>query len=312
MTGCRTGGEDEDPLVRARNRLAAVLGNRRARLDDLRNGFDAMMLEADLEDDVSVADLSIGDVPALRVQAGPVTEDRVLVWFHGGGYVIGSPRGYQFAAAALSRSIGAPVVVPDYRLAPEHPFPAAVDDATTVVDAIIAEYGPENTVIGGDSAGGGLSVAVLVRARDRGLPLPAAAVVVSPLADFTGSGESITSNRHTDPVITERSLRDLRAAYLGDTDAENPLASPVFADLRGLPPILFLASDSEILLDDAVRLHRNVQARYGSSVLSVYSETFHAWTLSTDILPRAREGVAEIGAFVGDVLRRAETAPSTP
>ncbi|MEY1674815.1 alpha/beta hydrolase [Gordonia sp. ABKF26] len=306
-----TGAGDDDLLVRARDRLAAVLGNRRARLDDLRRDLDTMMLDAVVDDDVSVTDVIVGGVPAVRVRAGAVADNRVLVWFHGGGYVMGSARGYQHAAAALSRSTGAPVIVPDYRLAPEHPFPAAVDDAASVVDAVIAEFGAERTVIGGDSAGGGLTVAVLIHARDRGAELPAAAAVVSPLADFTASGESIANNRHTDPVITERSLRDLRAAYIRDADAENPLASPVFADLRGLPPILVLASESEILLDDAVRLHRNVQASNGSSVLSVYSETFHAWTLSTDILPRAREGVAEIGVFIGDVLRRAEAAPST-
>lgn len=296
--------EHDGALARARDSFAAVFGNGRLGLGELRRNLDTMMTESALAEDVSVEEVVVGDVAALHVTAGVGTGAGagVLVWFHGGGYVMGSPRGYAHAAAALSRALRMPVIVPDYRLAPEHPFPAALDDAAAVVDAVVARYGAENVAVGGDSAGGGLTCAVLVHARQRGATLPAVAVAVSPLADFTASGASIESNRETDPVITARSLRNLAAAYLCDHDRSLPLASPVFADLAGLPPILFLASDSEILLDDAVRLDERVRAGGGISVLSVYPDTCHAWTLFTDFLPAAREGVAEISDFIRKVL----------
>lgn len=288
-------------LERARNSFAAVFGNGRLSLDELRRNLDAMMLGSELADDVTVRPVVIGGVESLRVTAGSATADNVLVWFHGGGYVMGSPHGYRHAAAALSRALGSAVILPDYRLAPEHPFPAALDDAAAVMDALVARYGPAHTAVGGDSAGGGLTVAALVDARERGVALPAAAVAVSPLADFTASGESIAVNRDTDPVITQRSLGMLAATYLRDHDRDHPLASPVFADLGGLPPILLLASDSEILLDDATRIDASIRSSGGESTLSVYPDTCHAWTLFTEFLPQARAGVDEIARFIGKV-----------
>lgn len=292
----------DEVLTRARESFGSVFGDGKLSLRQLRGNLDAMMLEPVLAADVSVRETSIAGVPALSVVAGQDIDDNVLVWLHGGGYVMGSARGYRHAAAALSRAMGSRVIVPDYRLAPECPFPAAVDDATRVLGAVVAEYGPERTVLGGDSAGGGLTVATLIASRDSNCPLPAAAAVVSPLADFTVSGASVAPNRDTDPVITQRDLGLLATAYLQGHDPRDPLVSPVFGSLAGFPPILLLASDSEILLDDAVRLHDAVQAGGGTSTLSVHSDTCHAWTLFTDFLPQAREGVAEIADFFRKAL----------
>ncbi|MBF6277882.1 hydrolase [Nocardia sp. 852002-20019_SCH5090214] len=291
-----------EALNRARTSFASVFGDGRLSLAQLRGNLDAMMLEPALAEDVSVVESTIEGVPVLRVSAGTGIGDDVLVWLHGGGYVMGSAHGYRHAAAALSRAMSAVVIVPDYRLAPEFPFPAALDDATRILGAVIAEFGAEHTVIGGDSAGGGLTVATLIASRDSGSPLPAAAAVVSPLADFTVSGATVVTNRATDPVITERDLGLLAATYLQGHDRSDPLASPVFGDLAGLPPMLLLASDSEILLDDAVRIHEAMQRTGGSSTLSVHPDTCHAWTLFTDFLPQAREGVAEIAGFSRKVL----------
>ncbi len=292
----------DEALARACQAFASVFGDGRLSLVQLRGNLDTMMLEPALDADVSVQETSIAGVPALRVAAGTDIDDTVLVWLHGGGYVMGSAHGYRHAAAALSRAMGSLVIVPDYRLAPEFLFPAALEDATRVLGAVIAEFGAERTVIGGDSAGGGLTVATLIASRDSGAPLPGAAAVVSPLADFTISGASVVTNRDTDPVITERSLGLLASTYLQGHDRLDPLASPVFGDLAGLPPILLLVSDSEILLDDAVRIHDAVQVAGGSSALSVHPDTCHAWTLFTDFLPQAREGVAEIADFFRKVL----------
>lgn len=284
-------------LDRAKEQFAAVFGDGTLSLDQMRVNLDVMMTRGALDPDVDVVPVTLGGVEALRVSASEV-DDRVLVWLHGGGYVMGSPRGYVRAAAAISRALGSAVVVPDYRLAPEHPFPAALEDATQVVEALIAEVGAGHVAVAGDSAGGGLTVATLVNLRDRGTPLPAAAVAVSPLADFTGSGASVIANEATDPVIRPHSLPMLAASYLRRQDRQTPLASPVFAQLHDLPPLLLLASDTEILLDDAVRIAANVQAVGGECTLSIHSDTCHAWTLFTDILPQAGLGVAEIAAFV--------------
>lgn len=284
-------------LERAKEQFAAVFGDGTLSLDQLRTNLDEMMSRPTLDPDVEVTSVVVGGVEALRVSAGEV-DDRVLVWFHGGGYVMGSPRGYSHAAAAVSRALGSAVLLPDYRLAPEHVFPAALDDATAVVTALIADIGADHTAVAGDSAGGGLTVATLVALRDRGLPLPAAAAAVSPLADFTASGDSLVSNEGTDPVIRPRSLPMLAASYLRREDRRTPLASPVFAPLHSLPPLLLLASDSETLLDDAVRIAAKVREEGGECTLSVHPDTCHAWTLFTDFLPQADEGVAEIAAFV--------------
>ncbi|MBC2637663.1 MULTISPECIES: alpha/beta hydrolase fold domain-containing protein [unclassified Rhodococcus (in: high G+C Gram-positive bacteria)] len=293
----------EAALHRARESFASVFASGRPTLKQLRSNLDAMMLEPALADDVSVEELTVAGVDCLRVTAGPEIDGNVLVWFHGGGYVMGSAHGYRHAAAALARALGSAVLLPEYRLAPEAPFPAAVEDAAAVLGAVVAEHGPEHTAVGGDSAGGGLTIAALVRTREAGSALPATAVVVSPLADFTAAGASVTANAGTDPVITERALGLLAASYLQGHDPRDPLASPVFADLAGLPPLLLLASDSETLLDDSVRIHESVQAAGGTSTLSVYPDTCHAWTLFSEFLPQAREGVDEIARALREVLR---------
>lgn len=284
-------------LDRAKQQFAAVFAGDSPSLDQLRVNLDAMMTRPVLDADVEVEPVTPGGVEALRVSAGDV-DDRVLVWLHGGGYVMGSPRGYAHAAAALSRALGSAVIVPDYRLAPEHPFPAALDDATRVVEALIADTGAHRVAVAGDSAGGGLTVATLVNLRDRGTALPAAAVAVSPLADFTASGASVSSNEATDPVIRPGSLPMLAASYLRRQDRRTAMASPVFAQLHDLPPLLILASDSETLLDDAVRLAANVQESGGECILSVHPDTCHAWILFSDFLPQAGEGLTEIATFV--------------
>lgn len=286
-----------DSLERATNEFAAVFGDGTISLRQLRKNLDSMMTRSHLESDVDVTPVTLGGVGCLRVSAG-VVDDKVLIWFHGGGYVMGSPQGYTRTAAAVSRALRAAVVVPDYRLAPEHPFPAALEDAVRVVEALSADLGAERLAVAGDSAGGGLTLAVLVALRERGRPRPAAAVAVSPLADFTASGNSMSVNEATDRVIRPQSLPMLAASYLGRRDRKMPLASPVFAPLHDLPPLLLLASGTETLLDDAVRIAAKVREAGGEHTLSIYPDTCHAWTLFSDFLPQAKEGVAEIASFV--------------
>lgn len=293
----------QDALFRAKDLFAGVFGDGTLTLPELRANLDRMMEEATLDDDVSVDEVVVAGVNTLRVEAGTVATDSVMVWLHGGGYVMGSAHGYRQTAAVLSRALGLAVVVPDYRLAPESPFPAALEDACAVLNACVAQYGGGHVVVGGDSAGGGLAMASLLQMRDRGVVSPAAAVLVSPLADLSGSGASVQSNAGLDPIITARSLRGLAASYLHGHDRRDPRASPVFGDLAGLPPVLLLASDSEALLDDAVRMHESIQNADGESTLSIYPDTCHAWTLFAHFMPQARRGVDEIAQFAGEVLK---------
>ncbi|MFC8528879.1 alpha/beta hydrolase [Nocardia sp. NPDC057227] len=281
-------------LEEAETAWSSVFGDGRLPLDRLRRNLDAMMSETPVPPNVPVTSDTVADVPCLRVGTGT----RTLVWFHGGGYVMGSPHGYRAAAATLSAALDAQVLLPDYRLAPEHPFPAAFDDATAVLTALSAD---DTLIAGGDSAGGGLVLAATSAARDRGAATPSAVIAVSPLADFTASGDSFTTNAGTDPVISARALRGLAASYLRGHDPSDPRVSPLFAAFHDLPPILFLASDREALRDDAVRMHATARAAGNRGALSIHPDACHAWTLFAD-LPQARRALAEMTDFVNGAL----------
>ena len=293
---------DADALQRADDELRKVFGDGRRPLEVMRQNLDEMMIAQGLPDDVTVDEVSAGGVPALRVAAGAVDDSAAVVWLHGGGYVMGSAQGYRGVAAAISAASGHPVVVPDYRRAPEAPLPAPVEDAAAVMGWAAQTYG-DRWVLAGDSAGGGLTMASLIRARDSGTALPAGAVLMSPLADFTASGESFDTHAGTDTAISKRSVKSLAVAYLQGHDPRDPLVSPVFGDLSGLPATFILVSEREVLLDDARALHAALQEGGTPSTLSVYSWVCHAWTMFTAYMPRAQHAAAEIGHFVRDVLR---------
>ncbi|GAA2533414.1 alpha/beta hydrolase [Mycolicibacterium diernhoferi] len=293
---------DAEALQRADGELREVFGDGRRPLEVMRQNLDDMMIGQGLPTDVTVTEVSAGGVPALRVSAGVVDDSAAVVWLHGGGYVMGSAYGYRGVAAAISAASGHPVVVPDYRRAPEAPFPAAVEDAEAVMGWAAQNFG-DRWVLAGDSAGGGLTMASLIRARENGGPLPAGAVLMSPLADFTASGDSFDTQAGTDTAISRRSVKSLAVAYLQGHDPRDPLASPVFGDLAGLPATLILVSEREVLLDDAKMLHDALRRGGSPSTLSVYSWVCHAWTMFTAYMPRAQRAAAEIGDFVRGVLR---------
>jgi acetyl esterase/lipase len=268
---------------------------------ELRDRLDEMMSASGLPDDTTITELSAAGVPALRVCTGPVDDSAAIVWLHGGGYLIGSAHGYRGMAAAVSAASGHPVVVPDYRRAPEDPYPAALTDVQAVMGWAADTYG-DRWVLAGDSAGGGLTMASLMRARDAAAPMPAAAVLVSPLADLTASGASFDTYADDDVAISRRSVKNLAYAYLAGHDARDPQVSPVFGTYDRMPPTLIMAGDREVLLDDARTLHAAVQRDGSSSVLSVYPGVCHAWTMFASYMPRAQRAVEEIGAFVRDAF----------
>lgn len=269
-----------------------------ATVDDLRTAYDELLLQFPLPAGVEPVEGMAGGVPVLSVTAEGATRDKALVWFHGGGYVLGSARGFQELGHTLSRASGLTVVLPDYRRAPENKFPAAVDDGVAALTDLVSTYGADSLVVGGDSAGGGLTLAALTVLRDRGAPLPAAAVFVSPLLDFTASGASVDLYDGSDIAVSRGSIANLGEAYLQGHDPRDPLASPVFAALGGLPPSLFLVGSTEVLLDDSRRAAAAMTAAGGTAAVSEYDDMVHVWPLFSSILPEGRQAADEAGAFV--------------
>ncbi|NEY34533.1 alpha/beta hydrolase fold domain-containing protein [Streptomyces sp. PRKS01-65] len=223
-------------------------------VEEQRSGFTAAVTRP-VPEGVTARRTVLGGRPALELEPAGARGRGRLLYLHGGGYVIGSPDSHAGMVGELARRAGLRAVSVDYRLAPEHPFPAAVDDGLAAYRELLAAgTDPGDLVLAGDSAGGGLAVATLLAARDAGLPQPAAVAVFSPWTDLTLTGGSIRSKEGADPVFTAADVRAYADLYIGAGDRAHPLASPVFADLTGLPPLLVQAGANEVLLDDAVRL----------------------------------------------------------
>lgn len=224
--------------------------------------------------------------------------ERTIVYLHGGAYLLGSPDGYGGFAATLSTAADARVLLVDYRLAPEHPHPAAVDDATAAYRWLVKETDPAGIVVAGESSGGGLALALLAALRDAGDALPAAAVCISPWADLTLSAASINERAELDPFISRPGLENMAGAYLMGQDPATSSASPLFADLTGLPPTLVLVGTSEALLDDSKRLAEVARDAGVDVTLTVVDGMYHLWPMMSSFLPEGREAVDDIGRFV--------------
>ncbi|MGH7315179.1 MAG: alpha/beta hydrolase [Candidatus Rokuibacteriota bacterium] len=254
--------------------------------------------------DVKVERVSAPAAPAEWLRPPTAVAGRVVLYLHGGGYVIGSPRSHRHLAAAIAGAAATDTLLLDYRLAPEHPYPAAVDDATAayrwLLDQAIA---PERIVIAGDSAGGGLTVAALLALREARVPLPAGGVCISPWVDLTCSGRSYRTKAEVDPIVRRAGVEEMAKAYLGTTPPRTPLASPLFADLRGLPPLLIHVGSDEVLLDDAVQLAERAKAAGVDATLEVYDRMIHVWHWFLPMLDEAQAAVEAIGRFI-----RARTA----
>jgi monoterpene epsilon-lactone hydrolase len=231
--------------------------------------FERITTALPLPDDVTTTSGSLGGVPTLDITTSDSRSDTVLLWFHGGWYVLGSPRTVAALSSDVARRTATRVVSVDYRLAPEHPYPAALQDARAAYRALLdSGVSPHDVAMVGDSAGGGIVVSTLASLADEGLPQPAAAVLFSPWTDLTLSGESMTTKVGIDPAFVPEKVSVRAADYVGDADPADPAISPIFADLRGLPPLLIQAGSYEILLDDSVRL----AARAAAADVSVWLE----------------------------------------
>ena len=285
------------------NQLDAIL--RQGRLDtaaevaSVRAALDALMAQTPVPADVQHKTAEIGGVPGIEVTIAGNASENVILYFHGGVYVIGAAAHTVPLVGEIVRRTGVRAITLDYRLAPEHPYPAAVDDARAAYEGLLKQgIAPGRIVLAGESAGGGLAVAALLASRDAGLPMPACAFLMSPYADLTLSGETLTTREPLDPILTPEGLRVRAPEYLGGADASDPLISPIFADLDGLPPLLIQVGSHEILLDDAIRLAATAAAGDVAVTLEVTPGVPHVFQGFAGLLDEAGTALDHAANFM--------------
>ena len=268
-------------------------------LQESRAGFEAMAGQfgapQELRSEVTLA----GGVPAEWIDMPESSPDRLVLYLHGGGYVIGSISTHRGLVARIARTSAARGLSVDYRLAPEDPFPAAVEDAVAAYRfALASGFEPSKIVIAGDSAGGGLTLATLLALRDAGDPLPAAGVCLSPWTDLEGTGASALDPDTRDPMIQLEGLREMGRHYLGDADARHPHAAPLYARYEGLPPLFLLVGTRELLYDDTTRVAERARTAGVDVTLEVGEGLIHVWPFFGEQVPESVASVARIGDFV--------------
>jgi len=268
-------------------------------IKEQRATLEANSIQFPLAPDVKCQPVDAGGVPAEWVTTPESDEERCIYFLHGGGYVVGSISTHREIASRLARAAEARVLLIDYRLAPENPFPAAVEDAMTGYRWLLSSgINPARVVIAGESAGGGLTVATLVALRDAGEPLPAAAVTISPWVDLECLGESMTTKAEVDPLLQRDALLTLAKTYLGNTDPRTPLASPIYADFTGLPPLLIQVGTAELLFDDATRLAEKAKSAGVEVVLEPWEDMIHTWHMFAAMLPEGQQAIDRVGKFM--------------
>jgi len=274
----------------------------RPRSDDYRQrrrDIDARGLQYGLASDVSVEVTSANGVPAEWTSTPQAERDAVLLYLHGGGFVIGSLHSHRHLVCEAGRAARAFTLALDYRLAPEHPFPTAVEDAVAGYRFLLARgYTPGRIAIAGDSAGGGLVVSAMIAVRDAGLPQPACGWCISPWVDLEALGETMSSKAAADPTVQKAGILDMARLYLNGADPRSPLAAPIYADLAGLAPLLIQVGAAETLLDDAIRLAKIAGAVDVRVDLQIWPEMIHVWHLFHPELKAGLRAIEQGGSFV--------------
>ncbi len=287
--------------------LRAVI-SARPRSDDIaqrRRDIDARGKAYKLPADVSIEPVTANGVKAEWTATPDADRSKAMLYLHGGGYVIGSLDSHRHLAAEAGRAARCRTLAIDYRLAPEHPFPAAVDDAVAAYRFLLASgVQPGGIIIAGDSAGGGLVVAAMLAIRDAGLAQPACGWAISPWVDMEALGDSMASKAAIDPTVQQAGIRDMATHYLNGANPRAPLAAPIYADLRGLAPLLIQVGSAETLLDDAIRLAQVAGSADVAVDLQIWPEMIHVWHLYYPDLSAGRRAIAAGGEFVRAMTSR--------
>ncbi|MCM3726955.1 alpha/beta hydrolase [Neobacillus cucumis] len=251
-----------------------------------------------------VVPLEIEGLYAEWLTTGIPLPDKVILYLHGGGYALCSANTHRPLSARIGKQAGLKVLFPEYRLAPEHPFPAAIEDAVNVYQWLLKQgYTGKDIIFAGDSAGGGLCLATALVLRDQNDPLPAGIVCLSPWVDLTSSGESYQKNEEVDPYLSLRAVKEAAQMYAGKESLDHPLISPVFADLTGLPPLMIQSGTHEILQSDAISLSIKAKAAGVKVSFKAWDGMWHVWQISGDHLPEARRATKEIGQFIKRIIQ---------
>jgi acetyl esterase/lipase len=270
-----------------------------------RADFEQQISLLPVAESVTFEPLSADGVPAEWIVPEGAPERSVLLYLHGGGYCIGSINTHRSMVSHIAGAAKTRALLIDYRLAPENPFPAAVEDSTAAYKWLLSRgIAAGDIIVAGDSAGGGLTVATLLSLKEQGIGLPAAAVLISPWVDLAATGDSIISKADIDPMVKKEGLMEMAEAYMGGTDPRTPLASPLYADMDGLPPMLIQVGTAEILLDDATRMADRARKAGVDVTLNTAEDMCHVWHFFSSMLPEALEAIEAVARFMRKHLIR--------
>jgi acetyl esterase/lipase len=268
-------------------------------IEEARANFEEVGRLFPVAEDVQCDTVDAGGIPAEWLSVPGATDERDVLYLHGGGYTIGSLETHRDLASRIGRAARARVLSIDYRLAPEHPHPAAVEDSVTAYRWTLSQgIDPAKMVIAGDSAGGGLTVATLLALRDAGEPMPTAGVCLSPWVDLAVTGESVRAKADIDPIVNADATIWMANLYAGDEDPCAPLISPLYADLQGLPPLLIQVGTAEILMDDATRFADRARPAGVDITLETWEHMVHVWQYFAAMLPEGQEAIDRIGEYI--------------
>jgi len=271
----------------------------------VRKGMDQLGMMGKPPKDMKNIPVTAGNVSAEWITTPNSEKQKVILYLHGGGYVAGSIATYRDLAARISMISKARILILEYRLAPEYPFPSSIEDAVSAYKWLLSteKIEPKNIIIAGDSAGGGLTLATLIKLRDEEIPIPIAAVCLSPWTDLAGTGGSLRNNTKIDPFISREFWEISSRNYLGTTDPKNPLASPLYAELKGFPPIFIQVGTSEVLLDDSIRFAERAKTAGVDVRLKIWKDMIHIFAIFAALAPESRQAIEEIGEFIQEFFK---------
>jgi acetyl esterase/lipase len=291
--------KEHESVVQALRNLPTLGSGDDFDLAAARASMIAMTANPQLPEGVEFEKTTVAGIPSEWVTLPGTDPTKTVLYLHGGGYTLGSIDTHRGLGSRIAQAAETRVLMLDYRLAPETPFPGAVEDSTSAYGFLLDQgVAPEQIAIGGDSAGGGLTLATLVSLKERGTPLPGAAFALSPWVDLEGLGDSMAARADVDPMVQKEGLVRMGKLYLADAEPKTPLAAPLYADLSGLPPMLIQVGTAETLLDDSIRIVERLRAAGVAVELQQYEDLIHVFQAFAPIVPESLEAIEKIGAFI--------------